>query len=72
MGAYGCPITRNMKFRVPKNLVEYIFTGKLEDLKTVTYRGETNKKEMLNAGANSLTGKKKRELQRRILNGRQF
>jgi hypothetical protein len=59
-----------MNFQVPKNLVQYLCTGKREDLKTVTYRDET-KKEMLNAGATSQTGMKKEELQRTILNRRQ-
>jgi hypothetical protein len=51
-----------MKFRVPKNLVEYLCTGKREDLKTMTYRDEMNRKEMLTAGATSLKGKKKRRI----------
>ncbi len=70
LGAYGCPITRNMKFGVPKILVEYLCTGKREDLKTVTYRDEMNEKEKLTAGATFLKGKKKGESQRRIQNGR--
>ena len=28
LGAYGSPISRNMKFRVPQKLVEYVCTGK--------------------------------------------
>ncbi len=51
-----------MKFRVPKNLVEYLCNGKREDLKTMTYRDEMNRKEMLTAGATSLKGKKKRRI----------